>query len=149
MHPVVYDWFKANMQSFSPGIPFYETQSVGMPNAGRALPDMWLTMETDTSGMQRLSVGVPAIFRESGTVSCVFLGKSGRGIRDCLVAAQKLADDVRDNHYQTDLIEESGHKGTLRIEDVSSPDPDPYEQGNWLLCSVLCTYTYDSIRGAA
>lgn len=150
MHVAVYDWFFAQMQMFAgEGVPFYETQGKGMPNGGKGLPDMWLTMEADTAALQRLTIGRNAIYRESGTVSCVFLGKSGVGIRDCLVAAQRLADYVRDNVYQIELVEADGRGGTLRIENVSSPDPDPYEQGNWLLCSVMCAYTYDSVRGAA
>jgi len=147
MHPVVYDWFKANMQTMAGAeVPFYETQGIAPSN--KNLPDLWMTMESDTSGMQRLTVGTQPIYREIGTVSCVFMGKSGLGIRAGLAAAQRLADDVRDNRYQTELTEESGRKGMLRIEDVSSPDPAPYEDGNWLLCTVVCSYTYDSVRGA-
>lgn len=147
MHPVVYDWFLANMQTFAgPDVPFIETQ--GTAPSQKNLPNIWMTMESDTSGMQRLTIGKQPIYREIGTVSCVFMTKSGLGIRDGLVAAQRLADEVRDNRYQTDLVEDSGRPGTLRIEDVSSPDPAPYEDGNWLLCSVICSYTYDSVRGA-
>lgn len=147
MHPAVYDWFKANMQLFAgEDVPFHETQ--GQLVVQKNLPDLWMTMESDTSAISRLTIGGAAIFRESGTISCVFLGKSGRGIRDGLVAAQRLADEVRDNHYQTELTEDSGRKGTLRLSDVSSPDPAPYEDGNWLLCTVVCAYTYDSVRGA-
>lgn len=146
MHPVVYDWFKANMELFAgPDVPFHETQ--GQIPDNKNLPPMWLTMESDISTVQRLTIGLGALYRESGTVSCVFLAKSGLGIRDSLMAAQRLADEVRDKHYQVELTESTGRKGTLRIENVSSPDPDPFEQGNWLLCSVICAYTYDSVRG--
>lgn len=146
MHPTVYDWFKDHMQQMvGPDVPFHETQ--GQLLVQKNLPDMWMTMETDTTSMNRITIGSPAIYREAGSVSCVYLIKSGRGFADSLVAAQRLADDMRDNHYQTELTEVDGRAGTLRLENISSPDPAPYEDGNWLLCSVICAYTYDSVRG--
>jgi len=147
MNPVVYDWFRGRMAAGITDVPFYETQGIMLQQ--KELPEMWATMEVSNPGMLRLCVGEPALWREFGSLTVVFLGKSGRGVRDLLVQAQAFADTMRENYYQIDLVEDSGTTGTLRVETIGSPEPDPYEDGNWMLCSVTCSYTYDSVRGAA
>lgn len=150
MHPVVYEWFKTNLPTFlGEGVPFFETQGQMLQQTN--LPPMWATLELDTSAATWLSIGRPALHRESGTATAVFVAKSGKGVQPSLDAAQRFVDTLQDDkaNYQTELTEPSGRKGTLRIEGVGSPEPAPFEDGNWLLCSVVCVYSYDSVRGAA
>lgn len=148
MNPVIFDWFRVAVEGVLAPLPFFETQGVMLQQDG--LPDMWSTMEATNSSMDRLSVGVPALWREAGVVTVVFLVQSGRGPREALVAAQKFADTMREpTNYQHELVETNGIEGSLRLESIGSPEADPYEDGNWLSCAVACVYTYDSVRGAA
>lgn len=147
MNPVVYDWFRAQVDSGFEGVPFYATHGEMLQQKG--LPNLWMTMETSNPSLDRLCVGNPALYRESGTVDIMFLVKSGRGPREALVAAQHFSDYMRNTFKVVELVEDNGIVGNLQIPIVGAPDPDPFENGNWLLSSVSCTYTYDSVRGVA
>lgn len=149
MNPVVYDWFRARVEGGFEDAPFYATQGEMLEQKG--LPNLWLTMETSNPSLDRLTVGNPALYRESGNVVFMFMIKSGLGPREALVAAQHFSDYMRNTFspQAIELTEDNGIVGNLQIPIVGAPDPDPFENGNWLLSSVSCTYTYDSVRGAA
>jgi len=143
-HPSVHTHFKVVVPDRS-GVPYQDTQ--GALRTQKGLPEVWCTLEYDNASVQRLTVGMPALYREYGTATAVFLAKAGHGPDELLRLGQAFADLMLAN-YQTTITEENGIVGTLRIENVSSPNPEPFEDGNWLVCSVACTYTYDSVRGA-
>lgn len=143
-NPVIYKWFKETIPANTP-LEFQETQGILVQQKG--LPELWVTMEFDTGSRQRLSTGRRALWREFGTCTAVFLAKAGKGPEAVQLAAQAFADAMGEV-YQADLIEASGITGTLRIENIGTASADPYEDGNWLVCSVPCVYTYDSVRGA-
>jgi len=147
MNPVVYDWFRARVDPGFEGAPFYATQGEMLEQKG--LPNIWYTMETTNPTMDRLTIGDPALYREAGVVVIVFMVKAGRGPREALVAAQHFSDYMRNTFKKVELTEDNGITGTLQFPLIGAPDPDPFENGNWLLCSVSCTYTYDSVRGVA
>lgn len=143
-HPTVHTHFKARVPDVS-GVPFQETQ--GILRTQKGLPEVWCTLEYDDASTQRLTLGQVALWREYGTATVVFLAKAGHGPDELLRIGQAFADAMRAD-YQNRLTEENGVIGTLRIENVGSPNPEPFEDGNWLVCSVACVYTYDSVRGA-
>lgn len=147
MNPVVYDWFMARLEPGFEGAPFYRTQSEWLNE--KNLPPIWFTWEMSNPTNDRLCIGEPALYRESGLVSVVFLEKSGRGVRASLVIAQHFADYMRNTYKTMRLAEDNGIEGTLRLPIIGAPEPDPFENGNWSLCSVGFTYTYDSVRGTA
>jgi hypothetical protein len=143
-NPVIYNWFKEQIPAKTE-VPFQETQGMLVTQTG--LPEMWCTMEFDAGGRQRLTVGGRYISREYGTCTAVFLCKAGRG-PDAVQRVAQLFADAMDGEHGASLVEASGVEGTLRIDNVSPPNGEPYEDGNWLVCSVSCVYTYDSVRGA-
>jgi hypothetical protein len=113
----------------------------------KGLPDLWATLEFDTPGNQRLSIGRRYIEREYGTASVLFLAKSGKGPEEVLIVAQQFANAAKEL-YQEEVYETlTGLTGTAHLENVSPPNAEPYEDGNWLVCSVACVYTYDCVRG--
>ena len=144
-HPKVDEWFKQKAVEYT-DVPYQDTQSAY--HNRKDLPEVWCTLEYDPGSTQRLSVGVPALYREYGTATIVFLGKSGKGIAALLRLAQSAADALRDAVNER-IEEDGGIVGTLRLENVGPPSPEPYEDGAWVVCSVACVYTYDSVRGAA
>lgn len=144
-NPVVHEWFKTNIAAKVAPLLFQQTQ--GVLTTQKNLPDKWCTLEYDAGSRQRLTVGRRCIWRESGTATVLFLGKSGMGPEALLTAGQAFADAM-EGEISVDLVEGSG-TGTLHIENVSPPNGEPYEDGNWLVLSVSCIYTYDSVRGAA
>ncbi len=131
MHPKVFEWFTANI----------------VAAAGSDVP-----MEVVDGATTRLTIGKKFLHREHGAVTAVFVAKSGTGLTASLAAGQRFADAMvndPDTYFQTTLTEDDGRKGILQISNVGTPDPAPFEDGNWHLCSVVCAYTYDSVRGAA
>ena len=143
--PHIRDWFKAKIAELSPGM-FYQDTDGGLATQ-KGLPDTWATLEFDPGGTQRLTVGKRYIEREFGTASVLFLTKSGQGPDAVLIIAQQFANAAKDM-YQEEVYEAlTGITGTARLENVSPPNSEPYEDGNWLVCSVACVYSYDSVRG--
>lgn len=150
MHPKVFEWFRDNIVQIAGDVPFFATQNEMLQQKG--LPDAWVTMEIVEGATQRLTVGTRYFYQEHGSVTAVFVAKSGQGVLPGLVAGQRFADQIIDNpsqYLQIPLVEDNGREGTLRISNVGTPDPAPFEDGNWHLCSVVCAYTYDSVRGVA
>lgn len=129
-----------------PEAPYQNT--IGQLTDTKNLPEIWSTLEYADAGSQRLTVGTPALWREFGTIVVVLVGKAGFGPKPLEKLGEKIFNTVQD--MQRKLTEpETGITGTLRIQNVSPPNGDDYEDGNWLQCSVSCVYTYDSVRGAA
>lgn len=131
------------VKNLIPEAPFQKT--IAILATPKNLPDLWCTLEFPDAGLQRLTVGETAIWREYGSFSLVLLAKSGYGEDALVELGSKLTRYARD--LQTRLTEASGIVGSLRIDNVSPPNPEPYEDGNWATCSVVCVYTYDSVRG--
>lgn len=142
--PTVRRWFVDLAGRFAPEAPFQETDGVLVVQKG--LPEVWSTVEFDMGSNQKLTIGKEYIEREYGTCSVIFFIKSGRGPMVALEIAQSFADKAKEL-YQEDVKETSGVKATVRLENVGPPNSEPFEDGNWLVCSVACVYSYDAIRG--
>lgn len=144
--PHVRNWFKDVIERLA-GAPFQETD--GALRDKKNMPELWATVEFDIGSTQRLSVGRTYLEREYGTGTVIFLIKSGKGPDAVLKVAQSFKNSAQ-AVIQEDITEEDTNiTGTIRFENVGPPNSEPYEEGNWLVCSVACVYTYDSIRGAA
>lgn len=143
--PHVRNWFKDIIERLA-GVPFQETD--GVLRDKKAMPELWATLEFDLGSTQRLSVGSTYLEREYGTGTILFLMKSGKGPEALLTVGQSFKNSAQ-ALYQEDITEaDTNITGTIRLENVGPPNGEPYEDGNWLMCSVACVYTYDSVRGA-
>lgn len=138
----VYDAVEKMVGVMAPDVPFQQSVSTGINK--KNLPDVWATVEFAESSNQRLSIGNPALWREYGQFVVLFLGRSGYGERGLLAVAQAFERLALD--YKCELTDESNVKGNFRIENASPPNTEPFENGNWLACSVSCVYTYDRVR---
>ena len=127
-----------------PNAPFQDT--IGVLWKVKDLPEVWSTIEYSDAINQRLTVGPKAIWREQGSFTVVLVGKSGFGVD----ALQRMGESVTDllQDKQQRLIEDRGISGMFRFDSVGLPNPDQFEDGNWILCEIVCVYTYDSVRGA-
>ncbi len=143
--PAVRKWFEEQIKFIVAEAPFMDT--IGTLTTKKSLPDLWSTLEFGIPGSQRLTVGSPAIYREYGTVGMLLMVRSGAGASEVTRYLQKMHDLMLEKRAV--LTEEGAAlQGTLRIDNVSPPTTEPYEDGNWLIGSVACVYTYDSVRGA-
>jgi hypothetical protein len=147
MSPQVRAWFIEKIGVYASTAPFQETD--GGLRTQKGLPEMWTTLESDPGSTQRLTIGVPWLEREYGTATVIFLVKSGKGPSPVLWVAKAFKDALQ-ALYQEEIQEtDTRIVGTVRVENVSPPNGEPYEEGNWLVCSVACVYSYDSWRGVA
>jgi hypothetical protein len=139
------NWFKEKIEQLA-GVPYQETD--GVLRSQKGLPELWATVEYDLGSTQRLSIGRPYLEREYGTGTVLFLLKAGKGPEDALRVAKSFRDAAM-LLYQEDITEDdTGITGTVRFENIGPANSEPYEDGNWLVCSVACVYTYESVRGA-
>ena len=142
--PNVRQWFIDLIGRLMPDAPFQETD--GVLTQSKNLPEVWSTLEFDIDSNQRLSVGREHIEREYGTCTVLVLIKAGRGPMVGLRILEMFAQKAKEL-YQEDLREAGGLRATARLENVGPPNSEPYEDGNWLVCSVAIVYSYDAIRG--
>lgn len=141
--PVVRNWCEQTAITLLPEAPFQKT--IGMLWQERNLPEVWSTMEYANASVQRMTIGKRAIWNETGSFTFNVLGKSGFGENAMLEMLQRYCDLAID--LRVELMEQSGQLGTLQIENVGTPNCEPYEAGNWLIATVVSVYTYVSVRG--
>ena len=142
--PNVRRWFIDLIGRYMPEAPFQETDGIIVEQKG--LPDAWSTFEFDIGSTQKLTVGRGHIEREYGTCTVLIMIKAGRGPMVGLEIAEQFRKKLI-NLYQEELREFGGIKASARLENIGPPNSEPYEDGNWLVCSVACVYSYDAIRG--
>ena len=142
---VVKQWSERLVKAMVPSAPYQPT--IGVLLEQKNLPEIWSTLEHADASNQRLTVGTSALWREFGNFTVILAGKAGFGPEPLEKLGQAFSDHAMP--WQERLRDPiSGRWGTLRIDNVSPPNSEPYEDGNWLMCSVVCVYTYDSVRGA-
>ena len=144
-NPAITRFARTLIATVVPEAPFQPT--IGVLFQSKDLPEVWSTLEFSDAANQRLTIGTRAIWREFGSFSIVLLGKSGFGTDALLMLGQRVTDKLQD--MQERLLEYNGISGTLRLDSVGVPNTEDYEDGNWLITTVACVYTYDSVRGAA
>lgn len=139
------NWSADLVRQVLPEAPFQKT--ISTLEQQKNLPEIWSTIEYTDAGSQRLTIGKRAIWREFGSFSVIILCKSGYGEEQITLLGEKFFNFATD--VQQNIVEATtGITGRLRIENVSPPNADPYEDGNWASCSVVCVYAYDSVRGS-
>lgn len=140
---IIRDWAQMLVQQVVPEAPFQKT--IVSLEQTKNLPEIWSTLEFGDANTQRLTLGKPALWREYGSFNAVLLGRSGFGVDPLLNIGRKLYNFATD--LRVKLVEpDTGIVGTLRIDNVSPPNADPFEDGNWASVTVICTYSYDSNR---
>jgi hypothetical protein len=140
------NWFRSYLVAQVPSVPYVDT--VNRAPDPSSLPDVWFTLEFSNASEQRLTLGVPALFREFGVVDVVVLGLSGRGDDIPVDTAELFRSALQDIRLQIPVTDSVGGNGDLRIDAAEPPNTDATESGNWFLASVSCAYTLDVVRGA-
>jgi len=97
-------------------------------------PDAWVTLEFVQSQRQRVSIGSPGCFRETGQVDVHCITRSGTGD----AAATALAEQITQALLQTRIAH-------FRFVTIDSPTLSPSDSGNWADLVVPCEYAFDSI----
>lgn len=144
-NPAVARFAKLLITQVVPEAPFQPTIAVLYQQ--KNLPEVWSTLEFSDAANQRLTIGHRAIWREFGSFSIVLVGKAGFGTEALLTLGQRVTDVLQDK--QERLVEYNDISGMMRLDSVGVPNTEDYEDGNWLITTIACVYTYDSVRGAA
>jgi len=97
-------------------------------------PDAWVTLEFVQSQRQRVSIGSPGCFRETGQVDVHCITRSGTGDAD----GTALAGQITQALAQTRIAH-------FRIVTIDPPTLAPSDSGNWADVVVPCEYAFDSI----
>lgn len=95
----------------------------------------WMTAEYDYSGIDRITIGSPALYREQGTVTVVGMVPSGSG----LDRAMELAERIRDLFW-------GYYTESIRIDEVGSGVVYKPDSGNFFLIRVPVPYVFDFYR---
>lgn len=142
--PVVREFAEKLIKQVMPEAPFQPT--IGVLVTKKDLPELWSTLEFGTAVDQRLTIGRRYLNRETNNFDVILLGKAGFGPDPLIALLGKFRDVATDLSLR--LTDTNGRSGTFRLDSVGPPNSEPFEDGNWLLASVVCVYTYDSVRGA-
>lgn len=129
---VVRSKFRTALTSQFPTVQYVET--IGTNVDTETLGALWMAMSFAANSQERLSIGSPSYWEETGVVRVVVVGESGNG--DAAVTAQ--ADAVADffRNWQ-DPVET-----TLRVTGVQPPaELDEESDGKWILFSVDIFYS--------
>lgn len=142
---VIRNFFRELVEQIIPEAPFQPT--VAVLHDKKNLPQIWSTVEYGTATNSRLTVGRRYINQELNNVDIVCVGESGKGPDGILEILGKVTKYL-ENFEEQRIYAPDGSTGTLRLDNVGPPNTDPYEDGNWLLGSVVCVYTFTDIRGS-
>lgn len=142
---VVRNFFRELIEQILPEAPFQPT--VAVLHEKKNLPLLWSTAEFGTATNNRLTVGRPYLNQEVNNVDIVCVIESGKG-PDAVIEVLGKVTKYFENFEEKRIYGSDGHTGTLRLDNVGPPNTDPYEDGNWLLGSVVCVYTFTDIRGS-
>lgn len=127
--PVVTDAFASRLGTLS--TPYVDTL-----NARPAtLPNIYTSIEVENSVVDRITIGSPAMFRESGTIAVKVNVRSGGGDS----SAETLAETVRDLFHNYAV-------GHFRVETVGSAVPLSPDEGNYFQLRVPVVYQYDFFK---
>jgi hypothetical protein len=98
-----------------------------------SIEDLWATAEYVAFNEERISLGSPACWRESGTITIVISGISGDGDAALLVASNNIRNAYRG--WDVDKIS---------VIKVDPPQATPsFSDGNWYSMEINLTYDYD------
>lgn len=132
--PVVVNVFRDRLQMLggSPTtVPYVDTLNTRPPK----LPDLFVGLERDFSSVQRITLGTPTQFRETGTLFVVISVRAGTGID----VAQTLCEEARDLFHNY-AVEQ------FRVTVVDSATPIDPDEGNFFQLKFPVQYTYDFFK---
>ena len=127
----VRDLFRARVAAVSPA-PYRET--IGTVVDLNTIGDSWVTLEFPLVTAQRVSLGYPCCYRESGAVVVHCFARSGLGETE----AMQLAEAIRpafDVPYLSDV----------RLLGTSPPSLIPTDNGEWLDVVLPVAYEWDYV----
>jgi len=122
--------FRSAITTAFPLVPYVETLGVNVDN--EALPPLWMTMGFAAISEERLSIGTPSYWEESGVVRVLVAGESGTG--DGAVISQADAVISYFRNWQPASM--------FRVTSVQPPsDTEDESDGKWLYITVDIYYT--------
>jgi hypothetical protein len=135
----VRDQFRAQLQTMLVAQGFTYFESINEAHRTQELPLKWYTVDFAPSDLQPISLGVPALYRETGGVSVAIFIEQNVTDAD----ATEAADEVR-----TAFIHWHDDTGNLRVISVQPPqDLDGGDfRGAFYGMSVDVLYQFDRIE---
>lgn len=135
----VREQFRARVATLLVPEGFAFVESINLAESTAELPEKWFTLDFLPADDQRISLGVPTLFRESGAVSvAIFIPQQGTDSE-----ATAAADVVRSAFCNwTDAT------GNLRVQDAQPPqelDGGDF-RGSFYGMLVDIRYTFDRIE---
>ena len=121
---------------------FIYVESINRATAASLLPPQWYTLDFAPAGDERMSLGVPTLFRESGTASVLLFTEQQKGDAPATSAAELLRNSMA-NFRERDAA------GAFHVLDASPPnDLDGGDfRGAWYGMSVEIRYQFDRFVG--
>jgi hypothetical protein len=132
----VRDIFRTALQTAADPLPYVET--IAMPHDLRTTPDQWVTLEFPLASSARVSIGYPALFRESGAAIIHLMTRSGGGDD----AAMQVAEDIR-NFFEAPYLDD------VRLLGTYPPALIPVDEGEWIDVTVPINYEWDYLVSGA
>ena len=128
--------FRMAWPALLPGLALIETINRD-PSPG-GLPTVWATVLFAMTAEERVSLGSPACYRETGEILVTCICRSGDGDLPAVDAAESVRSAFHDWHDPT---------GLLAIIDTSPPPDTEYgdSRGRWYAVEVPLGYRYDRV----
>ena len=126
--PLVVAVFEARLALLAPGVPYLRTLNIRPPD----LPDAYVSLERDYATVDRITIGVPTLFREQGSLSVVVNTRAGTGV----TPGDTIAEQVR-------ALFHNFNQDHLHVQTVGSAvvfDPD---DGSFFQLKVPVQYQFD------
>lgn len=124
--------FRARLESGLVGIPYVQT----LNNRPASLPDTYVSLERDYCDVERITLGTPTQFRETGSLNVVIAKRAGTGYLD----SETLGSQVRDLFHNYSLV----HLQVLTVGSTQLAfEPD---EGNFFQMKVSVRYIYDFFK---
>ena len=124
--------FKSAVVTAAAPLPYYET--IGQVLDLNKAADYWVTLEFPPTIAERVSLGFPACYRESGAVILHVLGRSGQGDQ----AVFNYAEQIRPHFDGPFLVD-------VRLKGTYPPALFPTDNGEWLDVTTVINYEWDYV----
>jgi len=141
-NPVVRSEIRARFEQVLAPLAFEYVDSINLATGTGELPAQWYTINFIASADDRITLGIPSLFRELGVASAFLFTPQQIGDALGTSAAQLLRDA---------LANWSSADGQLRVLDCTPPaDVDGGDfRGAWYALSVDVRYQFDRLVGDA
>jgi len=132
----VRDAFRTKLDTLLVPFGFAFVESINKAEATRDLPDNWYTLDFMPASDDRISLGVPALFRETGRVAVAIFTPQQIEDEDAVDAAEIVRTEM------ANWFDPTGH---IRVNSAQPPtDMDGGDfRGSFYGITVDLAYTYD------